>query len=396
MTSKASLDNLFEELRCCVLIPTYNNEKTLEKVLTEVLTYTHHVLVVNDGSTDSTKIILERFKERVFVVSYEKNQGKGFALQTGFRFLVEKKYRYAISIDSDGQHYPSDLEKFLRLIKEKPDSLIIGARNMEQDSVPGKSSFGNKFSNFWFHLETGIKMPDTQSGYRLYPIEKLKPIFFHTQRFEFEIEVIVRAAWENIPVIPVAVGVFYPNSKDRVSHFRPTKDFLRISVLNSVLVVLAVFWYRPKKFFLELSLKKIKNYLYTAFADKNESILKKTLSVSVGIFFGLLPIWGYQLIAAIAIAYLFKLNKAIVIIAANISLPPMIPFILYSSLKVGELITHTSTSFSLSDVNFNIIKNNMQVYLYGSCVLAITVSVAIGLLTFLGLFIKKKIVKKNT
>ncbi|HKC66925.1 MAG TPA: glycosyltransferase family 2 protein, partial [Bacteroidia bacterium] len=219
MSYACRLNSFFEEQHCCVLIPTYNNQKTLEKVITDTLEYTNHIVVVNDGSTDTTPQIVAKFKDEVSVVNFPVNCGKGLALREGFKFALSKNYQYAISIDSDGQHYPEDLEKFLIKIKEQPNSLIIGARNMEQASVPGKSSFGNKFSNFWFELETGIKMPDTQSGYRLYPIEKLKNISFYTTRFEFEIEVIVKAAWAGIPVIPLPVGVFYPTKEERVSHF---------------------------------------------------------------------------------------------------------------------------------------------------------------------------------
>jgi len=394
MSYALRLNSLFEDQRCCVLIPTYNNQKTLEKVITDTLEYTNHIIVVNDGSTDTTPQILDKFKELISVVNFEKNCGKGMALREGFKAALAKNYRYAISIDSDGQHYPEDLEAFLIKIKEQPDSLIIGARNMDQASVPGKSSFGNKFSNFWFELETGIKMPDTQSGYRLYPIEKLKNISFYTTRFEFEIEVIVKAAWAGITVIPMPVGVFYPTKEERVSHFRPTKDFFRISVLNTCLVPLAIVWYRPKKFLKELSISNIRAYIRNAFSDQEESVLKKSISVSVGIFFGLIPIWGYQLITAIAAAYLFKLNKAIVIITANISLPPMIPFILYASLKMGELITNKESMFSISDINFESIKNNMHVYLVGACWLSVLSSLLTGVLTFIILTLVKSR-KKN-
>ncbi len=381
MSYEFRLNNLFEEQRCCVLIPTYNNEKTLEKVITDTLQYTNHIVVVNDGSTDTTPQILEKFKDIVSIVNFDLNCGKGMALRKGFEFALSNNYRYAISIDSDGQHYPEDLEAFLHKIKEQPDSLIIGARNMDQSHIPGKSSFGNKFSNFWFELETGIKMPDTQSGYRLYPIEKLKKLSFYTTRFEFEIEVIVKAAWAGIPVIPMPVGVFYPTKEERVSHFRPTRDFFRISVLNTCLVPLAIVWHRPKLFIKNLSYANGKRYFKTAFSNEEESILKKSISVSVGIFFGLIPIWGYQLITAIAAAYLFKLNKAIVIITANISLPPMIPVILFASLKLGEFILNSESNFSISDINFETIKNNMHVYLIGACWLAILSSLFMGLLT---------------
>jgi len=389
------LNNFFEEQRCCVLIPTYNNQKTLEKVITDTLEYTNHIVVVNDGSTDSTPQILAKFKDVISVVNFEENCGKGLALREGFKFALGKNYRYTISIDSDGQHYPEDLEAFLLKIKEQPDALIIGARNMEQASVPGKSNFGNKFSNFWFELETGIKMPDTQSGYRLYPIEKLKNISFYTTRFEFEIEVIVKAAWAGIAVIPIPVGVFYPTKEERVSHFRPTKDFFRISVLNTCLVPLAIIWYRPKLFIKNLSIASIKVYFKNAFFNTEESVLKKSLSVSLGIFFGIIPILGFQVVSALATAHLLKLNKAIVLVAINISLPPMIPPLVYASFKTGELIAQTKSTFSFSHISSKNIETDAYLFIIGSCCLAVLLALLAGLITYIILtLIRNK--KKNT
>ena len=379
------LNALFEEQRCCVLIPTYNNEKTLEKVIADTLVYTNHVIVVNDGSTDSTPQILEKFKDVISVVNFAFNCGKGMALRAGFIYALGKNYSYAISIDSDGQHYPQDLEAFLHKIKEQPDALIIGARNMNQAHIPSKSSFGNKFSNFWFQLETGINIPDTQSGYRLYPIEKLNDITFYTKRFEFEIEVIVRAAWAGIAVIPMPIGVFYPTKEERVSHFRPGKDFFRISVLNTCLVPLAIVWYRPKLFIKQLTIKNIKAYLQNAFFNKEESVMRKSLSVSLGIFFGIIPILGFQILSAIAAAHVLKLNKAIALVAINISLPPMIPALVYASIKTGEIITQTKSTFSFRNISSQYIKQDVYLFLIGSVSFAILFSIFMGFITYITL-----------
>src|SRR5690606_1887547 len=139
-------------------------------------------------------------------------------------------YEYAITIDSDGQHFPDDIPVFLEVLEKENGTLLIGSRNMMQEGVPKKSSFGNRFSNFWFWFETGIKLEDTQSGYRAYPLHKI-PLKYFTRKFEFEIEVIVRAAWKGTRVKNVPVKVLY-DMNERVSHFRPFKDFTRISILN--------------------------------------------------------------------------------------------------------------------------------------------------------------------
>ncbi|PBQ31198.1 glycosyltransferase [Sphingobacteriaceae bacterium] len=385
-----TLNQRFADLKCCVIIPTYNNEKTLSKVISDTLQYTDKIIVVNDGATDSTPKILETFGDSIKVLTHAGNLGKGMALRDGFKKSVALGYDYAITIDSDGQHFPSDLENFLNKIEEHPGSLIIGARNMNSENVPGKSSFGHKFSNFWFQVETGIKMPDTQSGYRLYPVKKLEKLNFFSPRFEFEIEVIVKSAWRGIPVISMPIKIFYAKGAERISHFRPAKDFTRISILNTYLVILAFSWYKPLRFFRGLTPANLKAFIQKHFFNKDESVLKKSLSVSLGIFFGIVPIWGYQLVAAIAASYLFKLNKAIVILTANISIPPLLPFILIASVKTGELFTGTETDLSLRNISLKTLKLNAFTYLAGACILAVLFSLFMGLTTFITLSVIRK------
>ena len=187
-----------EALRCCVIIPTYNNAQTIAAVITSVLEYSPYVIVVNDGATDNTPEILGAFKGRIDLVAYSPNRGKGMALRTGIKRAQAKGFRYAITIDSDGQHFADDIPAFLDRVEELPDALIVGARNLQQENMPKKNTFGNKFSNFWFRFQTGISLPDTQSGFRLYPVEKMKGTRYFTTKYEFEIEVMVKAAWRRI------------------------------------------------------------------------------------------------------------------------------------------------------------------------------------------------------
>ena len=383
MLHESKLNNRFAELNCCVIIPTYNNEKTIKNIITDTLKYTDKIIVINDGATDNTPELLKPFETIVSVVHHSKNLGKGIALRTAFKKAIELGYRYAITIDSDGQHFPEDFALFLNKIEQEPGSLIIGARNMNSENIPGGSSFGNKFSNFWFWIETDIKIPDTQSGFRLYPISRMKKIKYFTSRFEFEIEVIVKAAWKGIPVIPVPIQIYYAKGGERVTHFRPGKDFMRISLLNVYLVFLAFIWYRPMRFFRGLTPTNIKAFVKKHLFNENESVIKKSLSVTVGIFFGIVPIWGYQLVTAIAVAYFLKLNKAIVILAANISIPIILPAILYGSLKTGELITGQESTITLKNINIENIKLNLYVYLTGACVLSVVLAIFMGMSTYL-------------
>ncbi|HNJ28550.1 MAG TPA: DUF2062 domain-containing protein, partial [Ferruginibacter sp.] len=266
-----------------------------------------------------------------------------------------------------------------------PNAIIIGARNMNQESVPGGSSFGNKFSNFWFRVETGIKSPDTQSGYRLYPLVPLRKLRFFTRKYEFEIEVLVRAAWKGISVESVPVTVYYAPKEERISHFRPFKDFFRISVLNTVLVLITFLFIKPRDFIRTLfNPKKLAQLLNDHLFNSQESPRLKALSVGFGIFMGIIPIWGFQLVAAIFLAVLFKLNKPLVIIAANISIPPMIPLIIFLSYQMGALwLGDKAVVFTFSkNITLDSIKQNLLQYIYGSITLAIVAAVAFGLLTY--------------
>jgi len=377
-------DNIFDRNKICVLIPTYNNAQTFESVLKGVLDYTDKVIVVNDGSTDETDSILSRYPV-INKVSYSPNQGKGMALRRGFDKAAELGFDYAISIDSDGQHYPDDLPLFAEAIEKNSGALIMGARNMEQESVPGKSSFGNKFSNFWYKVETGITLSDTQSGYRLYPVQRLKGISFFTRKFEFEIEVLVRSAWRGIPVKQIPVKVFYPEKEKRISHFRPFQDFSRISVLNTVLVTIAFLYIKPRDFFRKLKSKGFRQVLKETFADASESKARKSASVGFGIFMGIVPIWGFQLAVGIPLAFLFRLNKALFLIAANISLPPMIPFILYASHYTGGLLLGDEAQKILfSDMfNLNTMPHHLWQYIIGAWTLASVAGITFGVVTYL-------------
>jgi glycosyltransferase involved in cell wall biosynthesis len=414
MTNHDSYKAKFKELKCCVLIPTYNNATTIASVISDVLQYSNDVCVVNDGSTDNTLHILKQFP-LIKLYSYDKNRGKGWALRQGFKFAGKNGYDYAITIDSDGQHYADDLPVMLKALEEDPKAIFIGARNMDQSTVPGKSSFGNKFSNFWFRFETGIDLPDTQSGYRLYPIKQLEKLHFYTVKYEFEVEVIVRAAWSGIHVKCVPVRVYYPPADERITHFRPFQDFSRISVLNTVLVFFTLLWFKPRDFVRYILGQNLKTLVQEYFIKSEEPALVKAGSVAVGIFFGIAPLWGAQLFLAFGVAWLFRLNKAISLLVSNISIPPMIPFILYASYKTGGLVLgkaptdealikypalkfiydwmiHAINNFNIKNTELAAeIARNVTQYIIGAFALAAFASVLAGIITYLLV----KILKKN-
>lgn len=236
---------LFSERRVGVLIPAYNNEKTVAQVVESVMPYCSDVIVVNDGSTDQSSELLANLPSSVTVVSYLPNRGKGHALKMGFKKAVELGLHAVVTMDSDGQHYATDLPLFAEACKENEGALIVGSRSFLNPNMPQKNSFANKFSNFWFALQTAHRLPDTQTGYRLYPLKQMKGMTPICPRYEGELELLVRCAWRAIPLKSISINVFYPSPEERVTHFRPTVDFARISLLNTVLCILAVVYGYP-------------------------------------------------------------------------------------------------------------------------------------------------------
>lgn len=237
---------MMKELYVCVVMPTYNNAGTLGAVIDSCLRFTESLIVVNDGSTDATGDILEKYSDgRIEVVSYPQNRGKGYALKKGFERAIFRGFRYAITIDSDGQHFAEDIPLFVQTIADNPDALVIGSRNIEADNMPGGNTFANKFSNFWFRVQTLQSLPDTQTGFRLYPLSKVGFLRWMTSRYEAELWMLVLSAWHGVKLIPIPVKVYYPPSGERVSHFKPTKDFFRISMLNVLLCILAIVYGGP-------------------------------------------------------------------------------------------------------------------------------------------------------
>lgn len=228
--------------KICVIIPTYNNATTIRRVIEDVEKYCSSIIVVNDGSTDDTAAILQSIPSPIEIVSYPDNRGKGYALVTGFKKAKALGYTHAITIDADGQHFADDIPCFIEGLKHNPEGFIVGCRNLTEENMPRQNTFANRFSNFWFRLQTGINLPDTQSGYRLYTLSSLKGLNLITSRYESELELLVYAAWAGVDITSVNVKVYYPPAEERVSHFRPIYDFFRISVLNTVLCLGALLY----------------------------------------------------------------------------------------------------------------------------------------------------------
>lgn len=240
-----------EENEVCAVIPTYQNAKTLLQVVADVHRVVDTVFVVDDGSNDGTAALLDKAtgNERPEkVLTHPKNCGKGAALKTGLTYARQQGFRYAVTVDADGQHRADDIPALLKAVEEEPDALAIGSRGLQHENMPAKSTFANRFSNFWFALQTLQRLPDTQSGLRVYPLRRLHGLRWMSARYEAELTLLVFSAWAGVKLLPIPVSVYYPPRDQRVTHFRPGRDFTRISVLNTLLCFLMVVYGWPRIF----------------------------------------------------------------------------------------------------------------------------------------------------
>ncbi|MBN1548354.1 MAG: glycosyltransferase family 2 protein [Syntrophaceae bacterium] len=222
--------------RAAVVIPVYNHESRVAEVIQKAMCLNLPVYVVDDGSTDGT---YERIKDLpgITILRHDMNLGKGAALMTGFA-AAAYTCQWAISIDADGQHNPEDAGNLFNVVKNGTRPIVVGCRQgMGQRHVPLASRFGRGFSNFWVWVSGGPVLKDTQSGFRLYPLPEVLDIPVVARRFQFEVEVLVRARWRGMSVLEAPVDVVYAPGKERISHYRGFVDFFRNAATFSRLIM---------------------------------------------------------------------------------------------------------------------------------------------------------------
>jgi glycosyltransferase involved in cell wall biosynthesis len=309
--------------KICVIIPVFNNEKTIKSIVLGAKSIVEDVFVINDGSTDKTGEVLNSLKN-INVHHFEKNRGKGAALKKGIEIALNLGFTHAISMDGDGQHFCEWIKIAVDECERNPEKLLIGARIGENigEFAPKKNMFARKFGNLWIKIFTGFSLEDTQSGFRVYPIEKMKDIKFKTTRFEFEQEVLIKSAYSGIELAEFAIAQFYQPPDERVSHYRVFRDSFRISL-----------------FFTGTAFVKFNAKVSKVFVSELKSNItpgKAAISFSLGIFFGIFPIYGFQTMAIILVATLARLNRPLALLGSQISVPPMWPIIFPAAVWLGS------------------------------------------------------------
>lgn len=373
-----------------IVIPVYNHAATLKQVVLGALDTGVAVMVVDDGSTDETPVPRKGLPVRV--IHHDRNQGKGAAILTALQACREKGVTHMVTLDADGQHDPRDIPRFLAAIKTDPHAILVGNRNFNPVTTPWISRFGRRFSNFWFRLQTGRSLQDTQCGFRVYPVMALDRLRLREHRFSFEIEVLVKAAWAGVPLQDVEISVYYPKKSERISHFRPFTDNLRLTILNTRLTLRAMVPWPHRQIHsagpnvsLRRPLKSLRQLL-----KQNLSPEVLALSAFLGVFLGSLPIIGFHTIAILFAAGYFRLSKVMAIASSQLCMPPFVPAL---CIEVGYYLRHGVflTEISIQTIGYQGLERIMEWFL-GSLVLAPAISLVAGATVyFSALALKKRI-----
>ena len=196
--------------------------------------YFARVLVVDDGSGDGTSAAAAAVGAEV--VLHEVNSGKGAAIRTGLAALARDGIARALTLDADGQHLPHQIPLLLAASDAAPDAFVVGVRRKAGHQIRRINKFGNWFADRALRAIAGRPIPDTQSGFRVYPVGATLGLRTVGDRFDFETEILLRAARRGLRVIGVPIEVHYPPVGERVSHYRAGRDTVRI--IRTVLRVL--------------------------------------------------------------------------------------------------------------------------------------------------------------
>lgn len=231
-----------------VVIPAYEPDDELPR-LVEALHRKAPLIVVNDGSTDAR--VFDRLPSDVTVLAHERNQGKGAALKTAFRYALAHYPDLVgvVTVDADGQHLPEDALKVARCIRERPSAMTFGARRFGRE-VPLRNRLGNVLTKYAMDAFLNIRLSDTQTGLRGIPKELLTAALeLPFNRYEFEAAMILRARNLGIAFEEVAIRTVYSRSAAKRSHFLPIVDSMRIYtvLLRHVLAGLLPFTRRSRK-----------------------------------------------------------------------------------------------------------------------------------------------------
>jgi glycosyltransferase involved in cell wall biosynthesis len=211
-----------------IVIPAYNEARTIRDVAERALAQLPLVIVVDDGSTDGTEAALAGLP--VVFLRNSRNCGKAASLRRGFDEAIGRGTSMIVTMDGDGQHCPEDAPRLLEAFRAGRGDIVIGSRLHARETIPRPRYLANRFANFWISWASGYAIADSQSGFRIYPsslFARLQVRYDESASFVFESEVLIEAARLGVRARCMPIQVVYRRGA-RPSHFRPVLDIARI------------------------------------------------------------------------------------------------------------------------------------------------------------------------
>ncbi|WKY45097.1 glycosyltransferase [Eubacteriaceae bacterium ES2] len=233
-------------MNATIIIPAYEPEENLQKIVSSVWNNGNRVVVVNDGSDRSKADLFQRLNRNAIVLHHGYNQGKGAAIKTALLYISGNIHDCNVIgvMDADGQHLPEDMEKLVAKVNKRADSLILGVRKIDQN-MPIKSRLGNKITRLIFWILSGVKISDTQTGLRAFSRSMLnKLLAVEGTRYEYETNVLFFCVKKEIPILEVPIETIYHDETNSCSHFHVLRDSFRIykDILKFLLTSLSSFF----------------------------------------------------------------------------------------------------------------------------------------------------------
>ena len=229
----------------CLVVPHYEQYKSLKEFLPKLLDLGLTIIMVDDGSREKTKIRLreriryleKKYSNECHLIEHDDNKGKGAAIYTGSRVARNFGFSHMIQIDADGQHDVNDVPAFIEQSEQYPDQIISGAPTFD-DSAPKARVYGRKVTDFWVALETmSLSIRDSLCGFRVYPLSQFQEAhdrFTIGPRMDFDTDIMVKSVWLGIPIRFVETKVIYTDKS--TSHFHYVRDNLRLIWLHTRLM----------------------------------------------------------------------------------------------------------------------------------------------------------------
>ena len=406
-----SIANTKPDHRIVVVAPTYNNADTLRSIVDRILEQWPKLIIVNDGSSDETKIVLAELsashsEDALIIVHHTENMGKAKALLTGFARARVLDYTHAVTIDTDGQLDPEQIPEMIERSEAAPQAVVIGTRDDQAKDYPPRSRLGRRLTGLAIWLETGRRVEDNQCGFRVYPLELFDAVSCRMGRFSFETEIVTRALWAGYDVVSVPVRCRYFTGKDRVSHYRIVRDNLEGIFIHIYLLLRTLFPIRLSR--LDDTVRHLEEYsdrkkisvwrrlrrwfspveLWRQLQRDNVSRSTIAFGVGCGVFIANLPCYGLHTVLSLYVARRMHIHPVAVVLGSQIAIPPLSPLLILAGITVGFITLHgrlpISSDFDLEQIRIlDLFSRVLLEWTVGGVIVGIILGIATAVVTLL-------------